>query len=238
MVHTRFVPPSVDEQGEAKPTPPYLQGPRSGGPPNFQRTTIGAPVGDNSSGAQQPMDPLVAELHQLREQAKQEGLTAGLEEARKMAEDEFRGRLQSSQASLERLAVLERTLTEAYRTQVLELTIGMAKSVVQRELADHGAARELVARAVAAFEDVGRIDAVVSAAEGEMMETWAAERRAAGLDIRIHIDNNLEAGDVQIRSDAGSLESRLRDRFDRACEMIRGTAPASAATATATEDHE
>ena len=44
MVHTRFVPPSVDEQGEAKPTPPYLQGPRSGGPPNFQRTTIGAPT--------------------------------------------------------------------------------------------------------------------------------------------------------------------------------------------------
>jgi flagellar biosynthesis/type III secretory pathway protein FliH len=180
------------------------------------------------------MDPLVAELNQLREQAKQEGLTAGLEEARRMAEDEFRGRLQSSQASLERLAVLERTLTEAYRTQVLELTIGMAKSVVQRELADHGAARELVERAVAAFEEVGRIDAVVSAAEGEMMEAWAAERRAAGLDIRVHVDNNLEAGDVQIRSDAGSLESRLQDRFDRACEMIRGTTPASATT----EDHE
>ena len=232
MAHSRFIPPSVDEQGAAKPTPPYLQAPRDARAPNFQRTTIGAPLSGEGSDAQQAMDPLVAELNQLREQAKQEGLTAGLEEARKMAEDEFRGRLQSSQASLERLAVLERTLTEAYRTQVLELTIGMAKSVVQRELADHGAARELVERAVAAFEEVGRIDAVVSAAEGEMMEAWAAERRAAGLDIRVHVDANLEAGDVQIRSDAGSLGSRLQERFDRACEMIRGTAPAP------TEDHE
>ena len=71
----------------------------------------------------------------------------------------------------------------------------------------------------------GRIDAVGSAAEGEMMEAWAEERRAAGLDIRIHVDAELEAGDVQIRSDAGSLESRLQDRFERACDMIRGTAP-------------
>lgn len=226
MAHSRFVPPSVDEQGSAQPTPPYLQRPRAAGEANYQRTVIGAPLsGDAQGGAAQPTDPLVAELNALREQARQEGLTAGLEEARKMAEDEFRSRLKSSQDSLERLAVLERSLTEAYRTQVLELTIGMAKAVLQRELADHGAARELVERAVAAFEEVGRIDAVVSASEGEMMEAWAEERRAAGLDIRIHVDAELEAGDVQIRSDAGSLESRLQDRFERACDMIRGTAP-------------
>jgi len=244
MAHSRFIPPSVDNQGAATPTPPYLQRPRSSGSPNFQRTTIGAPLSGEGGGPQQPVDPLVAELNALHEQAKQEGVSAGIEEARKMAEDEFRGRLRASQASLERLAVVERTLTEAYRTQVLELTIGMAESVLQRELADHGAARELVERAVAAFEDVGRIDAVVSAAEAEMMEAWAQERRAAGLDIQVHVDANLEAGDVQIRSDAGSLESHLRDRFDQACEMIRGTKPTSKPTSTPTptptptDDHE
>ena len=225
MARARFIPPTIDEHGVVSAAPPYLQTRAPGQAPNFQRATIGVPVADDAAGTGAPPEhPHVAELRALREQAQQEGLTAGLEEARRMAEDEFRGRLQSAQAGLERLAILERTLTEAYRTQVLELTIEMAQSVLQRELADHGAAKALVARAVAAFEDVGRIDAIVSEAEGEMMQAWAEQRRSAGLDIRVHVDAQLQAGDVQIRSDAGSLESRLQERFDRACQMVRGTA--------------
>ena len=224
MSRTRFIPPSVDEQGAAAAPPPFLAERTPGGQPNFQRTTLGVRLDETAAGAPtMPVDPRVAELEALREQARQEGITAGLEEARAMAEDEYRGRLQSSQATLERLAVLERTLTEGYRAQVLELTIQMAQAVVQRELADRGAAQALVERAVQAFEEVGRIDAVISPAEQEMMEAWAEQRRGAGLDIHVHVDPELEAGDVQIRSDAGSLSSRLSERFERACAMIRGT---------------
>ena len=74
-----------------------------------------------------------------------------------------------------RLAVLERTLTEVPRSGARADHPDQA--VVQRELADRGAAQALVERAVQAFEEVGRIDAVISPAEQEMMEAGRAAAR-------------------------------------------------------------
>ena len=73
----------------------------AGGQPNFQRTT-GVRLDETAAGAPaMPVDLRIAEPEALREQAHRRA-SRRPREARAMAEDEYRGRLQSSQATLER----------------------------------------------------------------------------------------------------------------------------------------
>jgi flagellar assembly protein FliH len=97
---------------------------------------------------QQPAIPQ-ADLEAARQVAYDLGFAAG----KAAAEEELHGRATAFAAGVEELARFRSGLLERYQSELLELALGVARKVVQRELAEHpehwlGMIREGVSRAL------------------------------------------------------------------------------------------
>ena len=167
-----------------------------------------------------------AEADTIREAARRDGLARGLEEGRAAAIAEWTPRLTALAAALDETLAVARAERERLASEltglVPEVTLHLARKVVERELADAESALQTVLAAVTrrltdTHGCVLRVATDVAAA----FDAWRADGHQAALaHITVRADESLTAGDWIIETDRGTLDGRLATQFAEAARIL------------------
>lgn len=250
MTRSRFAPPVVEDAAATPvgdlPRPSF--GRTATRQPSYQRFSPGGgreghsahiEAGLTDFGVSGPaandMGP-GSEIEALRERARQEGLEEGRALGRQQVQQEAAELLDRYRHALGELEALDANIVEHYRCALVEVAIGVAEAVIQREIERPETVASLARQALDAFgRDVGAIELTLGPDDAQRLDPWLEQRRAAGLDVTVHIDAEAEPGDLRARCPGGALETTLRDRVDRATRTVRGDDPALATDPPTTE---
>lgn len=234
MGRTRFAPPAlestVDVTPGALPRPTFERQPATHGT-QYRRYSLADGAGPSTDGLRRVDSPGPAandmgpnpELAAMRDEARSAGQAEGLEMGLSQARAQTEATLERYAQALDALEALHGEVVDSYRRALIDVAAGVAEAAIQRSI-DKDTVRALAEQALAAFagDEVDRMELRLGPADAERLGDWIQARRAAGLDLIVHVDETMEDGDLSARCSAGSLETRLRDRLARALEAVRG----------------
>jgi flagellar assembly protein FliH len=165
------------------------------------------PLGEPEGGA--PAEPAAEARPETSEEARR-AFQAGYELGREETQSQIESIAESLMKSLEELAAFRARLRERYERELLEVALGVARKVVQQELADRpeiwlGMIRAAVRRAV----DRERITVRVPAALAAFLRDSLPELRAALDQVKeldLVEDPSLSEGGCVIESRFGEID--------------------------------
>ena len=171
------------------------------------------------------------EGHALREQARAEGLEAGMREGRAAAHAEWAGRLERVTRALEEanLALLAARVELAAQVerQLPKLLLALGRKVIHQELSVSQTAAQTVVRGIA--ERLGGCQGVVIVKLNPQMiaafEEWRQSdegQRTATPGVRVEADAALGAGDWLLETGDGFLDGRVESQLEEAWRFLEG----------------
>lgn len=166
-----------------------------------------------------PAPALAAELEALREQAKSDGLALAVEEARAIAAAEIEAMRARWAAGLEALVRQTLEVADDRHRELAELAIAVAEAVLQTELERGTAIDRLVTAGLSAL---GRENVAVLSLSTVDIEGVADGLRARWPGLTVRADATLPAGAMRLESEAGRVETSMRDRLARARALVLG----------------
>jgi flagellar assembly protein FliH len=169
----------------------------------------------------------VQELATAREAGHRDGLARGHEEGRAAALAEWAPRLEALAAALEQATAVARAERERLAADITETVpraaVVLARKVIERELADGGAALRAAVDPVVRRLAQGGATAVRLAPDvAEALVAWREEgdRPSSLAGVTIHADASLGRGDWIIESDGGLLDGRLATQLEEAGRLL------------------
>lgn len=161
---------------------------------------------------------------QTLDQARNDGFESGLIEGRKQAAAESEALLAKLRESVEQVVRLRGELFESYRQEMVELALGVAQALVQREVADgRDVSRSLIEQAIEELGVDEPMHVTMSVEDAEQLRPWLETLSSGGASIQIQTDPALSPADIRVRTESGSVESLLEDRLVRARALVLGS---------------
>jgi flagellar assembly protein FliH len=156
----------------------------------------------------------IAELESQAENQARDAYRAGLEEGRKAATAELEPAIQKLANSLQELSRVKARLRKEAESDLVKLTIAVAKRILRRELTvDPEALKGVIAAALerVALRELARVR--VHPSHESLVRSHLSS--AAGSAIEVVADTSLQAGDILFESSRGtvdaSIDSQLRE---------------------------
>jgi flagellar assembly protein FliH len=176
----------------------------------------------NASGPEHtaPTADPIAEAH---ERAAEEGFASGYRAGEARAAEEAAAHLETWRATVAGASTLRGMLQEAYRRELVELALAVARAVLQQELRQDRTALQRVIGA--ALDKLGTAEPLIVEAGPEdtpEITRFAAQLREQGIDVTPRTNPALAAGDLRVESPSGSVEHLLEARLALARGLVLG----------------
>ena len=214
MARQPFAPQRI---GEAPTTTPF-PGTGGGAPASYTPYSFTGPAPTPGTDTEEQL------RQQTLDQARNDGFESGLIEGRKQAAAESEALLGKLRESVEQIVRLRGELFESYRQEMVELALGVAEALVQREVAEgRDVSRSLIEQAIEELGVDEPMHVTLSVEDAEQLRPWLETLSSGGANIQIQTDPALSPADVRVRTESGSVESLLADRLARARALVLGS---------------
>lgn len=171
--------------------------------------------------AQQIISNALAEAEEIKEEARREGISAGLAESQDKLEEQFK----DFQNTLKKIEEYRESLFEALQSDILDLSVDIAQKIINITLEkDDTAYKELVKNAIESLKRADKFTLYVSRSDYERFfkdcPPWVGAQTESG-EFEVICDASMKKGDLIIESDKEIVDAGISRQLNKIRQHLK-----------------